>query len=452
MIYRTLEPSPTREEMEFRRRPFDLSLGIFTAVAVVLLFWGFCWLKNYPLFHRLQHVNVVFSEIAGLNDSAAVYVDGVRVGMVESIEWRKHHEVLVRLRINCSKILIREGSKFEILTNGIVGARYIEITPPDPTDPDLQPEPIKEAELVHGEDPVRPELAVNKLALTLSSIDVAQLQKNLSADRKRLIKAADQLAVLADKSMPVIDRTLPLENQLISLTSELRTTTKHLNKVLDNPKLGADLKETAANARATAAHLQSSISQLKEMLSDTPLRQDLMKSFSQLNESTLSIERSLKSVSNLAEDKELRNDLTQITRNTNESLARVNEMLKDPNGTDLKSTLQSAKSAINNLDTVGKQLNQILDKRYPLFHMMFGRPGKVDKKQEKQVKKMQAEHSQQKKLLNRIEQKLLNRKEDKVSPSLPVDSVPITEPASAITPAAPTPTAPGPAAPASAHE
>ncbi len=393
MIYRTLEPTSIRDDVEFRRSPADLSLGLFTAVAIVLLFWGFCWLKNYPLFHRLQHVNVIFSEIAGLNDSAAVYVDGVRVGMVESIEWKKHHEVLVRLRINQSKILIREGSKFEILTNGIVGARYIEITPPDADAAAREPGVIKETELVHGEDPVRPELAVNKLALTLSSIDVEQLQKNLSADRKRLIKAADQLAVLADKSMPVIDRTLPLENQLIALTKDLRTTTRHINKVLDNPQLGADLRTTAENARQTAAHLQSSIKQLKELLQDTPLREDLVKSFTQLNESTLSIERSLKSVGNLAEDKELRKDLTEITRNTNESLKKINDLLNDPDGADLKSTLQSAKGAIQHLDTAGAQLNQILDKRCPLLHMMFGRPGKI--KLEKNLKQKGTVHGAQ---------------------------------------------------------
>ncbi|MBP7577656.1 MAG: MCE family protein, partial [Candidatus Obscuribacter sp.] len=78
----------------------DGSIGVFTTVAIILLLWGLCWLKSYSSLRPPQHIKLIFHEIAGLNDNAAVYVDGVRVGMVEQIEWLMDRRVLVRLRIH----------------------------------------------------------------------------------------------------------------------------------------------------------------------------------------------------------------------------------------------------------------------------------------------------------------------------------------------------------------
>jgi hypothetical protein len=48
--------------------------------------------------------------------------------------------------------------------------------------------------------------------------------------------------------------------------------------------------------------------------------------------------------------------------------------------------MASVKKAANHVDTVAKQLNQVLNKRSPLFHLMFGSPGKIKETKVKEEK------------------------------------------------------------------
>jgi len=372
-----LNNADTRETREIVPPPSDISLGIFTVVAMILLLWGFCWLKSYSSLRPPQRINVVFNEVAGLNDNAAVYVDGMRVGMVDKMQWQGEHRVLVCLRINTSILNIPTGSKFEILTNGIVGAKYVQVDLPKVEPGALPPPPLTDESVVKGEDPVRPELAVNKLAITLSDIDMKQVGRDFKADRLRLVRAADQLALLADKSMPVIDRALPLEGDLSGLTKDLRRTSKKMADMFDNPHFSSDLKETAHQAKETALSIQAAIHELNTTLGDKPLRQDLLQSFQQLNQSTANIAKSLDSLQQVTADKSLRSDLKQILQEAHSTLDTVNEITSKPMGPDVRSTVHKANDAITRLDLAAQQMNQILGKRAPFLHLMFGRPGYV---------------------------------------------------------------------------
>jgi ABC-type transporter Mla subunit MlaD len=375
----------TGDNLQDREFGSDISLGIFTVVAIVLLLWGFCWLRTYSSLLPPQRINVVFCEVAGLNENAAVYVDGMRVGLVDKMRWQSEHHVLVCLRINSLAFKIPRGSKFEILTNGIVGAKYVQVDMPEIKPGVAPPPPLTEQDAVQGEDPVRPELAVNKLAITLSEIDPKQVGQDFKADRKRLVRAADQLAILADKSMPVVDRALPLENDLSGLTKDLRRTSRKIANMFDDPHFSSDLKETARQAREAAQSIDDAIHELNATLADKPIRKDLLQSFHELNQSTAHISQSLESLQQVAADKSLRSDLKQILREAHSTLETVNEITSKPMGADLRSTLHETNDAITHLDLAARQMNQILAKRSPLLHLMFGRPGyiKVEKRDEK---------------------------------------------------------------------
>lgn len=359
----------------------DVSLGIFTVVAIILLLWGYCWLKNYQSLRPPQRINVIFKEIAGLNENASVYVDGMRVGMVDRLEWQGEHKVLVRLRINSAILKIPFGSKFEILTNGIVGAKYVQIDLPQTEPGEAHPPILVDEAVVYGEDPVRPEIAVNKLALTLSNIDMKQVGEDFKQDRRRLVRAADQLALLADKSMPVIDRALPLENELTGLTKDLRKTTKRMAKLFDDPAFSADWKEAIVQARGATENILTAIRELNTTLGDGPFRQDLLQSLQQLNQSTANIAQSLDSLQQVTSDKDFRQDLKQILQQTRDALNTVNEITDKPMSADVRSTLRKTNDAIIHLDLAAQQMNQILDKRSPLLHLMIGRPGRIKVKQ-----------------------------------------------------------------------
>ncbi|HEY9712219.1 MAG TPA: MlaD family protein, partial [Chroococcales cyanobacterium] len=366
-----------QSEPDLRTR-HDASLGIFSAVAMVLLLWGYCWMRSYSSFRIPQRFSVIFHEVAGLNDNASVFLDGVRIGIVDQIRWENPHRVRVHLRINHARVEIPVGSKFDILTNGIVGAKFVEVILPEGMDQGAAATPLNEHMEVMGEDPVRPELAVNKLAIGLSNVDMERLQHNFEADRARLVRAADQLSILAKKAMPLADNALPLEHELLGLSQDLRRVTAKVNSFFGggNGQMSSNMKEVAHTFKDTADTLQSTIHELSTTINDKETRQDLVNAISKLDDSTRHLESSVEMVKSVSDNKDLRSDIKQILGQANEALGRVDKLLRDPQfGKDFKFTLAKTNSAIGHLDLVARQLNQILNKHQPLLHLLIGRPG-----------------------------------------------------------------------------
>ncbi|MDZ4834814.1 MAG: MlaD family protein [Candidatus Melainabacteria bacterium] len=365
---------------EDRAPSSDGALGVFATVALLLLLWGYCWLKNYQSFSFPQYINVKFHEVAGLTDNAGVFVDGVRIGIVEKIQWQEPRDVRVKLRINSDRVSVPIGSKFSIMTNGVVGARYIEIDMPKETN-GLQP--LNANEVVLGQDPVRPELAVNNIAMGLADIDFKELRETVSEDHDRLVHAANQVDKMVNKAYPIMDETLPLQRKASVLADDLRTITNKLSKLIDNPKFSSDLKETASQIRQTMVHVQDVMTQVNTMVADKGLRNDIYGSLEQLNKASTSMEKSMGIIQSMSDDGELRSDLKVMLKDARTTMTKVDKIVTDPEfGVDLKKTLVKARSAIAHVDDTAKQLNQILGKRAPLLHMLFGRPGKL-KKQDK---------------------------------------------------------------------
>ena len=109
------------------------SVGLFVLIALIFLVCGWSWMKSFSPLHPSQRVRVMFHDVAGLNSNAAVYADGVRIGTVEDIRLAGRRKVLVGLKINPSEITLPLGCSFGIFTNGLVGARYVEVSLPELT-------------------------------------------------------------------------------------------------------------------------------------------------------------------------------------------------------------------------------------------------------------------------------------------------------------------------------
>lgn len=388
----------TLDERQAQARPlresrFDSSLSIFSTVALILLLYGFCWLKNNLSLTPPQLFTVAFHEVAGLSTNAGVFVDGVRVGIVDKIEWAETHRVLVKIRINSDRVVIPVGSKVSILTNGVVGAKYVEITMP-PNSRTLVP--LTKDVIVEGESPVRPELAVNNLAIALSEIDFPNVRKNLEEDHDRIVLMTDQLTDLMKKSTPLIERTIPLEEKATVLADKMNRMTDKVSKLLDDPNLSGDIKETAAQLRETMVHVRAVVDNLNLTLKDESLRKDIITTMDKLNQATASVQSSMHIIQNISGDKGLRDDMKVMLRDARNAMTKVDKIVTDPAfGTDLRDTLVQSQSAIKHLDLAAQQMNQMLGKRAPLMHMMFGKPGKLPKQ------KTQSQHMSIKDLLKR---------------------------------------------------
>src|ERR1700733_6487606 len=255
---------------------FQAQVGLFVLLAFIILVWSWGWLKSISLIHPPHRFIVKVHDVAGLNNNATVNVNGVRVGIVEKIELKAKGVVLVNLKINTEDAVIKKGSTFSIQTLGLVGAKYVEITLPDLKDDDPGVD-LDAHEIQIGQDPGRPEIYLNRLATQLGSLDLDGIQQKLKKDLdsidlaannasatlksygesaprfNEIAKSMDKVAARADIAVASANTFF---NKASTMTDDFRGTAKRANKILDNPVLSQDLKETATQARQAADKIQ----------------------------------------------------------------------------------------------------------------------------------------------------------------------------------------------------
>ncbi len=411
---------------------YELRVGFFTLFALILLLYGWGWLKSFSPFDPPTVFWVRFHDLTGLSNNATVNIQGVRVGTVDQVSFKppdglqdppdtdpqtaKLPRVYVRIKVTAYKQPVPRNSAVTIQTLGMVGAKYVEITLPERTDAD-KVDPIDPNVIVMGEDPVRLEMVITNIASKLkvvagaiSSKEAATTVKDLSSVAAKLNKTMDEMPALTASLRKATDRVSITADRfgeaagdtkvvatsadkffregsqtmgsIRNLSGGLSTTNNKVGRILDNPELSKDLKETMSVARKTMDSVADTVTQVSTTIKDKDLRSDLLSMLTKIQESTDNINKSMDVVSKLGKDDQLRLDVKTAAHDAREAVTKASTLLADPAfKNDAVSTMGKVRSAANDVDTAARQLQGILGKRFPLFHMMLGRPGQlVDKK------------------------------------------------------------------------
>lgn len=178
---------------------FIVSLILVAAFAFVL---GV--LNPFSLSHEL---NVAYNYAGGIEVGSPVRVMGIKVGKVKSIHFEPKlkmtsgEEVKLRVVITISKDAwetVRADSQFFINLAGVIGEKFIEISPGS-----LSAAPLKPGQLVRGEDPPRIDQLISQsygLAGKIfefvenneaSVVDTIKMMNNLVTNLNSLLKQVD---------------------------------------------------------------------------------------------------------------------------------------------------------------------------------------------------------------------------------------------------------------------
>lgn len=416
---------------------YDLRVGFFSLGALILLLYGWGWLKSFSPFDPPQIFWVRFHDVAGLSNNATVNVQGVRVGVVDQISFKlpegqtesadsnsKEPRVYTRLKISGIKLPIPKKADITIQTLGLVGAKYIEITLPQDMSAEL--EPIDPKVVVSGKDPVRVELVVNNIAEkintvanAISSEEAASAVRDLGSAARKMNQTMDKMPAITDsirrssdaigatagrfsKTAEHAEKMTDSANRFFNegtqaldsvetLAGGLTNTNKKVSKMLDNPEFTKDLRETVQMAKKTAETIQSTINDLGTSSQGKELRQDMLTILGRIQTSTSDIKQSMQMVNKLADDQGLRGDLREIVKEAKEAMTKANDLVSEPGfKQDFTQTMGKVRTAANNVDVAAKQLHQILGKRAPLLQMLFAKPGEIKIQKVEDPKKIES--------------------------------------------------------------
>ncbi|MBU0571059.1 MAG: MCE family protein [Candidatus Omnitrophica bacterium] len=151
----------------FRDEKLELRVGLFIGVGIVLMFLIVFSIKDISFMGKGYEINVVFDYVNGITESAPVRLAGVNVGEVREIKLH-YDEKAGKTRVRLST-RIRDGVRIEedavarINTLGLLGERYMEISP------GVSMIFVSDGDILDGHDPVDMGMQMEKMNEFLAS-------------------------------------------------------------------------------------------------------------------------------------------------------------------------------------------------------------------------------------------------------------------------------------------
>ncbi len=321
----------------------EIKVGLFVLAGIIILSYMAIKVGKFDLGKRGGYtIDAYFDNASGLNKDVPVEIAGIEVGSVEDISLdRRKAKVTMRISPHIS---IPSDSKAFIRTKGVLGDKFIEITPGKPELPSL-----KDGErIVNTYSPTDIDQLINVIGDV--ALDIRKISKSLS----NVLGGKEG----EDKMRHILDN---MDNTIASLNRIILDNEKRINSLLINLKeFSKDIKDVSGINKEyinkIVIDVRETTTQLKEAVG----------AFSSI---TKKIDRGEGSLGRLVNDPKTVEDLNQtlahlksITEKIDSGEGTIGKLISDrQTGASLDETLASLKSISKKIDsgkgTIGKLIN-----------------------------------------------------------------------------------------------
>lgn len=299
----------------------EIKIGVVVITAILVTYFGFRLMRDVPLIGLSNQVEVVYDRVDGLSAGSIVYLKGVKIGSVKSLELVPDDSILVVLTLDDDR-QIPVGSVARVSSASLIDGKSITI------------EKSASTEMVPFNGRIK------------GVYDVSFFE-NLSSQSEGLsgnvTQTADQLTELTSRLNQMLDQQ-NRDNVAKSLQG-IGSATETLSGLLDDKKEEIEqLIESASNTMQQLDQLSASggpkvdslLTTLEATLADLRTSSDeLETSLQQLSEILTKINQGEGSLGLLVNDPQLYQnldslsmELTELTRSLNENPKRILRHLK----------------------------------------------------------------------------------------------------------------------------
>lgn len=253
----------------------ETKVGLLALVALGLVVVFAAMMGSFSLLSSGHTLKVAYNYAGGIDEGSPVRVMGINVGKVRKIEFdpgfktSAGEEVKLRLTISVDDRAwssVRRDSRFYINMAGVIGEKFLEISPGTSAEP-----AVSEGETVRGEDPPRVDQLISQ-GYGLAGKVINMLEKN-EGSVSSVIQQLDHLTTNFNRTLILLDKTsknrdmarlldnaVKISDDLSYLTGSLRTkkaedTFELVHKLLfrlepvDGPLIRKFLQEEGVRAR-----------------------------------------------------------------------------------------------------------------------------------------------------------------------------------------------------------
>lgn len=245
----------------------EIKVGALAAICLFLLFFGFNFLKGVNIFSPTNSYHGVYYNLHGLEEQAAVYIRGHKVGHVDAIHYDFTRDSAFTIDISINKdIVLPQGTQMALVSDGLLGGMAIELQLPD----QLQITNDK-SQIAHGAflptnyvpglmDSLQGELLahVDEAVQGVDSL-VAQLRGQMEGDHlKNTLTNVDQIS--GDLTGVSANLKKMMNNQVPTIVNNADTAIANLNTIV------SDLKQ--ADLAATVQRVDNAVDGVNNLIAD----------------------------------------------------------------------------------------------------------------------------------------------------------------------------------------
>lgn len=377
-----------------------VKVGILTITALVILIFGILWLKGRAISAGTR-IEVIFSDVDGMRPGSAVQIMGMRVGQVEEIiPYITDDKSFVQIKfvITEPNIEIPIASEISIQQSGIIGEKFVEITPPKTQFVYIPAQSKKNLNLhsKHNVDlliegvyvnvgKIKSVELVNTRTLPLliqqdidtaytyrigyivttpgvqapdkSKVSVVADPNKAGKNKLRLTPPIYMVVKLPKLSSPytIIEpvRLKEFFDLQLEAAISLNETNNKINTILSEEAI-LDLKETLKNLTELSAKANTTLDEASLLMATS--RKEIETIVSLSNTLSTKVASLTDNINAIIADKDFKNTIIETTKSVNESTKRISELLGDEKN---KKTLLYINETAKNLTEISSYVNKI---------------------------------------------------------------------------------------------
>ena len=224
----------------------EVKVGLFMISAIVLLYFGFNFLKGIDFFSSSNKYYAIYKNVVKLTESNQIFLNGYAVGRVSDIVIQQSKDrVLVELSIN-SDIMVNTSS-VAVLNGELLGGRFIQLVVGD-TGQKLKPK-----------DTIRSDVAKG-----LSDF-IAENAEPVAANLQTTLRKLNSMLDTLNRSAVLVNRML----------TDLRTTPVKINNTIEN--LNGRVSQMSGTFNDVGRNLNTTLTELKPTLENFKTLSDSLK-------------------------------------------------------------------------------------------------------------------------------------------------------------------------------
>jgi phospholipid/cholesterol/gamma-HCH transport system substrate-binding protein len=202
----------------------ETKVGLLALVAVGLIVAFASMMGVLSPFSNARTLNVVYNYAGGIDEGSPVRVMGISVGKVRKIVFDpafktvKGEEVKLRLVISVDKKVwpsIRKDSRFYINMAGVIGEKFLEISPGSTSEAEFQ-----DGDVIRGEDPPRIDQLISQ-GYGLAGKIIELVEKN-EGSISNMIEQLDKLTTNFNRTLQLLDKTSKKEEMVRLLNNAIK--------------------------------------------------------------------------------------------------------------------------------------------------------------------------------------------------------------------------------------